>query len=260
MNASHSTNLFASSFDHICTNGKAPLHSHINLQHPTIPLFALTKGWRSKRQLSKPFRVAIQASSTRLIKPKFWFYKTKGTSFDDCARSTNTQIWKKRIQTIPRALPSSSDVPILLPNQLSPFKKGLKRSFFYTKVKGIFFVGFVRFDRERSSDEVLFFDCFCSIASKIEVSCVTLNLKFNWIEIGFRLWCKVKYARTLGLFCLRPGYWLHAELNHALSKQGVGFFIFKHCFQLKRRCETRKTRWRDAIEVSFRGTQFMFNP
>lgn len=29
---------------------------------------------------------------------------------------------------------------------------------------------FCRFDRERSSDEVLFFDCFCSIASKIEVS------------------------------------------------------------------------------------------
>ena len=27
-----------------------------------------------------------------------------------------------------------------------------------------------RFDRERSSDETLFFDCFCSIASKIEVS------------------------------------------------------------------------------------------
>ena len=47
------------------------------------------------------------------------------------------------------------------------------------KVKGIFFVGFVRFDRERSNDEVLFFDCFCSIASKIEVSWVVLNLKFD---------------------------------------------------------------------------------
>ena len=179
MNASHSTNLFTSSCDHICTNDKAPLHSHINLQHPTIPLFALTKGWRSKRQLSKPFTVAIQASSNRLIKPKFWFYKTKGTSFDDCARSTNTQIWEKRIQPIPRALPSSFDVPILLPNQLSPFKKGLKFFFFTRRSKVFFFVGFVRFDRERSSDEVLFFDCFCSIASKIEVSCVALNLKFN---------------------------------------------------------------------------------
>ena len=36
MNASHSTNLFTNSCDHISTNGKAPLHSHINLQHPTI--------------------------------------------------------------------------------------------------------------------------------------------------------------------------------------------------------------------------------
>ena len=31
-----------------------------------------------------------------------------------------------------------------------------------------------RFDRERSNDEVLFFDCFCSIASKIEVSFVQM--------------------------------------------------------------------------------------
>ena len=30
MNASHATNLFADSCDHISTNGKAPLHSHIN--------------------------------------------------------------------------------------------------------------------------------------------------------------------------------------------------------------------------------------
>ena len=30
MNASHSTNLFTNSCDHISTNGKAPLHSHIN--------------------------------------------------------------------------------------------------------------------------------------------------------------------------------------------------------------------------------------
>ena len=29
-NASHSTNLFTNSCDHISTNGKAPLHSHTN--------------------------------------------------------------------------------------------------------------------------------------------------------------------------------------------------------------------------------------
>ena len=44
MNASHTTNIFTNSCDHISTNGKAPLHSHRNLKHPTIPLFALTKG------------------------------------------------------------------------------------------------------------------------------------------------------------------------------------------------------------------------
>ena len=43
INTSHSTNLFTNSCDHISTNGKAT-HSHINLQHPTMPLFALTKG------------------------------------------------------------------------------------------------------------------------------------------------------------------------------------------------------------------------
>ena len=43
MNASHSTNLSTNSYDHISTNGKALPHSYINLQHPTIPLFALTK-------------------------------------------------------------------------------------------------------------------------------------------------------------------------------------------------------------------------
>ena len=43
-NASLSTNLFTNSCHHISTNGKAPLHSHINQQHPTIPLFALMKG------------------------------------------------------------------------------------------------------------------------------------------------------------------------------------------------------------------------
>jgi len=44
-------------------------------QHPTIPLFALTKGWRSKRQLSKPFMlVTLKPLSTRLIKPNFYFH------------------------------------------------------------------------------------------------------------------------------------------------------------------------------------------
>ena len=37
MNASHSTNLFANSCDHISTNGKAPLHSHINNNTPQFP-------------------------------------------------------------------------------------------------------------------------------------------------------------------------------------------------------------------------------
>ena len=44
MNASHSTNLFTNSWQQISTNGKGPPHSHINLQHPTNPPFALTKG------------------------------------------------------------------------------------------------------------------------------------------------------------------------------------------------------------------------
>lgn len=69
MKASHYTNLFTNSCDHISTNGKAPLHSHINLQHPTIPLFTLTKGKHLKRQLSKSFTVVIQPLSTHLIKP-----------------------------------------------------------------------------------------------------------------------------------------------------------------------------------------------
>ena len=34
MNASHSTNLFTNSCDHIFTNGKAALHSHINDNNP----------------------------------------------------------------------------------------------------------------------------------------------------------------------------------------------------------------------------------
>ena len=42
MNASHSTNLFTNSCDHISTNGKAPLHSHINQNNPQF-LYSL---WR----------------------------------------------------------------------------------------------------------------------------------------------------------------------------------------------------------------------
>ena len=42
MNASHSTNLFTNSCDHISTNGKAPLHSHINHNNPQF-LYSL---WR----------------------------------------------------------------------------------------------------------------------------------------------------------------------------------------------------------------------
>jgi len=71
MNASHSTNIFTNSCHQISTNGKIPPHSHMDLQHPTIPLFALTRGWRSKRQLSRSFGVVIQRLSARLIKPNF---------------------------------------------------------------------------------------------------------------------------------------------------------------------------------------------
>ena len=42
MNASHSTNLFTNSCDHISTNGKAPLHFHINHNTPQF-LYSL---WR----------------------------------------------------------------------------------------------------------------------------------------------------------------------------------------------------------------------
>ena len=42
INVSHSTNSFANSCDHISTNGKAPLHSHINHNTPQF-LYSL---WR----------------------------------------------------------------------------------------------------------------------------------------------------------------------------------------------------------------------
>ena len=60
MNASHSTDLFPNSCDHTSTNGKVPLQSHINLQHSTITLFALTKDYRSKRPPSISSTVKIQ--------------------------------------------------------------------------------------------------------------------------------------------------------------------------------------------------------
>ena len=44
MNAFHSSSLVTSSCHKTSTNGKSPPHFHINLQHTTIPLFALTKG------------------------------------------------------------------------------------------------------------------------------------------------------------------------------------------------------------------------
>ena len=49
------------------------LHTLMNLQHPTVPLFALAKGQRSKRQLSKSFELVSQPLSTRLIKTNFRF-------------------------------------------------------------------------------------------------------------------------------------------------------------------------------------------
>ena len=52
-------------------NSRVSIVFHINLQHPTISLFALTKGYRSKRQLFISFTVAILPLSTRLIKLKF---------------------------------------------------------------------------------------------------------------------------------------------------------------------------------------------
>ena len=56
------------------------------------------------------------------------FSKRTETSFDDGARSTSTQIWSKynRIWTIPRVLPSSTDVAIVLLHQ--PTKLNSKSS------------------------------------------------------------------------------------------------------------------------------------
>ena len=61
------------------------------------------------------------SSSSRHHDNQRWFSKRTETLLDNgaCMRSTNTQIWstKKRIQTIPSALPSSADVPALLLTQ-----------------------------------------------------------------------------------------------------------------------------------------------
>ena len=78
MNNSHCNNLFTNSCHHISTNGKAPTHSQINLQHPTILPFALTKGYTSKRQLSK----SGGYSSTHLIRPNFHPQKQSTLSFN----------------------------------------------------------------------------------------------------------------------------------------------------------------------------------
>ena len=51
INASHSTNLFTNSCDHIFTNGKAPLHSHINHNNPQF-LYSL---WRRANARSVSF-------------------------------------------------------------------------------------------------------------------------------------------------------------------------------------------------------------
>ena len=51
MNASHSTNVFTNSCDHISTNGKAPLHSHINHNTPQF-LYSL---WRRANAQTSAF-------------------------------------------------------------------------------------------------------------------------------------------------------------------------------------------------------------
>ena len=84
----------------------------VNLQHPTISPFALTKGLRSKRQLSKSFTVVIQPISTCLIKPKIYMkptvvprvfhlpMKVPGNKFDrtPCDLGLDTKIPKNHLQ------------------------------------------------------------------------------------------------------------------------------------------------------------------
>ena len=72
MNASYSTNLFTNSCDHIFTHGKAPPHSHINHNKPQF-LYSLWRRANAPNPNPKPFTVAIQPLSTRLIKPNFFF-------------------------------------------------------------------------------------------------------------------------------------------------------------------------------------------
>ena len=69
MNASSSINLSTNSCHHIFSNGKAPVHTHKKQQQPIIPLFALTKGQRSKGQTSKSLAWLIRPLSIRLMKP-----------------------------------------------------------------------------------------------------------------------------------------------------------------------------------------------
>ena len=94
MNASHSTKSFTNSCDRISTNSKILLHSH-KPQHPTIPLFSLTKGYHSKRQFSKSFRAVIQPLSTRLIKPNFCSLSHSMIRGDKCTEKLATPGYSK---------------------------------------------------------------------------------------------------------------------------------------------------------------------
>ena len=71
---SHSTSLLRNLCDHISTNGKAHLHSHINLQN-TIILQSISsnEGLMLATPGSKPCMVAIQPLSSGLIKPHFYY-------------------------------------------------------------------------------------------------------------------------------------------------------------------------------------------
>ena len=67
MNASHSTNLFTNSCDHIFSNGKAPLHSHINHNTPQF-LYSL---WRRANARNVSFLNLYQL----VWENQFLFYK-----------------------------------------------------------------------------------------------------------------------------------------------------------------------------------------
>ena len=87
-------------------------------------MFFLRWIWPSSTRLLPEVPFYLRSSQARVtflsILSIDWISKTTGTWLDEGALSTNTQIWsnKKRIQT-PRALPSSSDVPVLFLNKLA---------------------------------------------------------------------------------------------------------------------------------------------